>query len=82
MAAKHGSFSFDFSGTYTQVEPMKFIEYIMDDGRKCTVFFVDENCGTIKVTETFDPETENSLELQQQGRQAILNNFKKYIENF
>lgn len=81
MAAKDGSFSFDFSGTYTQVEPMKFIEYIMDDGRKCTVFFVDENCGTIKVTETFDPETENSLELQQQGRQAILDNFKKYIEN-
>lgn len=81
MAAKDGSFSFDFSGTYTQVEPMKSIAYTMDDTRKCTIFFVDGNCGTVKVTETFDLESENSLELQQQGRQAILNNFKKYVEN-
>jgi uncharacterized protein YndB with AHSA1/START domain len=81
MAAKDGSFSFDFGGTYTHIEDKKSIEYVMDDGRKCTVFFVDENCGTIKISETFDPETENSLELQQQGRQAILDNFKKYVEN-
>lgn len=81
MAAKDKSFSFDFSGTYTHIEDKKIIEYLMDDGRKCSVFFVDENCGTIKVSETFDPETENSLELQQQGRQAIINNFKKYVEN-
>jgi len=81
MAAKDGSFSFDFTGTYINIEEKKSIEYVMDDGRKCTVFFVDENCGTIKISETFDPETENSLELQQQGRQAILDNFKKYVEN-
>lgn len=81
MAAKDNSFSFDFSGTYTHIEEKKIIEYVMDDGRKCAVFFVDENCGTIKVSETFDPETENALELQQQGRQAILDNFKKHVEN-
>jgi hypothetical protein len=81
MAAKDGSFSFDFTGIYTNIEKKKSIEYIMDDGRKCSVFFVDENCGTIKVSETFDPEIENSLELQQQGRQSILDNFKKHVEN-
>ena len=29
---------------------------------------------------TFDPETENSIELQKNGWQAILNNFKNYTE--
>lgn len=81
MAAKNGSFSFDFTGTYTHIQDQKIIEYVMDDGRKCSIFFVDENCGTIKVSETFDPENQNSLELQQQGRQAILDNFKKYVES-
>ena len=33
-----------------------------------------------KVTETFDPEKENTIELQQMGWQNILNNFKKYVE--
>ena len=81
MAAKDGSFSFDFGVTYTQVEPMKSLTYTMDDGRTCSVFFLDENCGTVKVTETFDAENQNSIELQQQGRQSILNNFKKYVES-
>lgn len=81
MAAKDGSFSFDFTWTYTHIEDKKSIEYVMDDGRKVSIFFVDENCGTIKVSETFDPENQNSLELQQQGRQAILDNFKKYVES-
>jgi len=32
------------------------------------------------VTETFDAETENPLEMQQTGWQAILNNLKQYTE--
>jgi hypothetical protein len=28
----------------------------------------------------FDPESENPVELQQQGWQAILHNFKTYVE--
>ncbi|MFN5910641.1 MAG: activator of HSP90 ATPase, partial [Bacteroidota bacterium] len=33
-----------------------------------------------EVTIIFDPETENSIELQRNGWQAILDNFKKYTE--
>jgi hypothetical protein len=33
------------------------------------------------VSITFDPETENSIELQKNGWQLILNNFKLYAEN-
>lgn len=79
MAAKDGSFGFDFEGTYDEVIPEKKIVYTMSDGRQTMVTF--ETFGNqTTVTETFDAETENSLELQQNGWQAILNNFKSYTE--
>lgn len=79
MAAKDGSFSFDFGGVYTSVEPNKLIEYTMGDGRKVKVTFAGEGNST-KVIETFEPESQNSREMQQGGWQAILNNFKKHTE--
>lgn len=79
MAAKDGSFSFEFEGVYTRVREHEFIAYTMADGRKVSVQFEPQGKQT-KVIETFDPESENSLEMQQQGWQAILDNFKKYVE--
>jgi uncharacterized protein YndB with AHSA1/START domain len=80
MAAKDGSFSFDFWGTHTKVLPLQEIATTLGDDRKMSVTFTPTNDG-IKVLETFEPESQNSLELQQQGWQAILNNFKKYTES-
>lgn len=80
MAAKDGSMSFDFEGVYTDVVGHSFIAYTMADGRKVTITFESLENGVL-VTEKFDPETENSEALQQQGWQAILDNFKKYTEN-
>lgn len=80
MAAKDGSTSFDFTGTYTHVEPNKYFAYDMDDGRKVHVFFEDRGDGTTHVTEIFEMEHTNSEELQQSGWQSILDNFKKYVE--
>lgn len=80
MAAKDGSMSFDFEGVYTDVVDHSFIAYTMADGRKVTITFESLENGVL-VTEKFDPETENSEALQQQGWQAILDNFKKYTEN-
>ncbi|WP_028981065.1 SRPBCC family protein [Sporocytophaga myxococcoides] len=79
MAAKDGSFSFDFGGEYTNVETNKVIEYTMEDGRKTKVVFTAQGNET-KVVETFDAESQNPVEMQKQGWQAILNNFKKYTE--
>lgn len=79
MAAKDDSFSFDFNGTYTQVEQLKAIAYSLEDNRKVSLKFEERGEETI-VTETFEPEKENTLELQQMGWQAILNNFKFYVE--
>src|ERR1700733_9838212 len=58
MAAKDGSFSFDFGGVYTEVKPNSLIEYKMDDSRAVSVTFIEED-DTTKVIETFDPETIN-----------------------
>jgi uncharacterized protein YndB with AHSA1/START domain len=80
MAAKDGSFSFDFGGEYTNVETNKLIEYIMADGRKTKIVFTAQGNET-NIVETFDAESENPVEFQQQGWQAILNNFKKYTES-
>jgi len=80
MAAKDGSFSFDFGGIYTNVEKHKRIEYTMGDGRTVKVTCTPAGNAT-KIVETFEAETENSLEMQKDGWQAILNNFKKYVES-
>ena len=79
MEAKDRSFSFDFWGTYVNVEEEKHIEILLGDGRKVSVFFEIIATETI-VTEKFDPETDNPVELQKTGWQMILDNFKFYVE--
>lgn len=80
MAAKDGSASFDFEGTYSRVEENKAIEYMMPDGRKVIIEF-SESEGITHVSETFDPETTHAIEMQKAGWQSILNNFKQYCES-
>jgi uncharacterized protein YndB with AHSA1/START domain len=79
MEAKDGSFGFDFGGKYDQVSRHEIISYVMEDGRRCVVKFAEKD-GYTKVTETFDAETQNSLDLQRAGWQAILDNFKRHVE--
>jgi uncharacterized protein YndB with AHSA1/START domain len=81
MEARDGSQGFDFSGEYTRIVQYRHIEYTLDDGRRVQVTFIPNGDETI-VSETFESETENSPELQQKGWQSILDNFKKYVENF
>jgi len=79
MAAKDGSMSFDFGGTYTTVDQYKKIEYTMEDGRTVSIFF-DALSEQTMLTETFDAEATNPIEMQRGGWQAILDNFKSYTE--
>ena len=78
MAAKDGSFSFDFGGVYTKVENHKIIEYTIGDGRKVKVEFVAEGNQT-KVVETFELESQNPEEMQRGGWQAILDSFARHV---
>ena len=79
MAAKDGSFSFEFEGVYTNVVPYKRIEYNIVDGRKVDIRFSPVGNET-KVTETFEAESTNPIEMQRGGWQAILDNFRKHVE--
>jgi uncharacterized protein YndB with AHSA1/START domain len=79
MAARDGSFSFDFGGEYDNVIENQLIEYTIGDGRKVSVIFSGKDDET-HIEEIFEAETENPVEMQQQGWQAILNNFKAYVE--
>ncbi len=80
MAAKDGSVSFDFTGTYDAVSLHHMIMYTMEDRRRATATFAG-NGNTTVVTQTFECETENTPELQREGWQTILNNFKQYAES-
>ena len=79
MEAKDGSFGFDFVGVYDAVKPNEYIEYTIGDGRNVKIHFTPQGNKT-KVTESFEPEGTNPVEMQKGGWQAILNNFKKYTE--
>jgi uncharacterized protein YndB with AHSA1/START domain len=80
MEAKDGSFGFDFETVYTELTEGKHLTYVMGDGRQATVNFEEKDNATL-VTIIFDAEKQNSEELQKGGWQAILNNFKKYVES-
>lgn len=79
MEARDGSASFDFSGTYEHIKVKELLEYRLIDDRKVSVAF-EESDGKTQVTETFAPDPDNPNEIQQQGWQAILDNFKKYVD--
>jgi len=79
MEAKDGSFGFDFGGMYTKIVKHRSIEYTIDDSRKVSVQFIQEGAVT-QITEEFEAEDQNPVEMQQAGWQAIMDNFKKYAE--
>lgn len=79
MALKDGSMSFDFTGTYEEVELHQLISYTLDDGRKSRILFSDGPFVTI--SETFEPENSQPLEMQTQFCEAVLTSFKQYAES-
>jgi uncharacterized protein YndB with AHSA1/START domain len=79
MEARDGSMGFDFGGTYNAVLPNQRFAYTMDDGRTAEVGFTRDGNDT-KVTVSFDAESENPVEMQRGGWQAILDRFQAYAE--
>jgi uncharacterized protein YndB with AHSA1/START domain len=77
MEAKDGSMGFDFAGTYTRVVTHQRIDSALGD-RSVQVEFVQGPAG-VTVRETFDAEPTHSIEQQQAGWQAILDNFARHV---
>ncbi len=80
MEARDGSMGFDFAGVYETVKTHELIEYVLGDGRMVKIVFNGDGYET-EVIETFEAEATNPVEMQRAGWQAILDNFKKYVES-
>ncbi len=75
-----GNNDFTFEGTYTEIDEPHLISYRLEDERCVTIKFEEVAEGT-KITQTFDAENENSMELQRDGWSEILKHFDGYISN-
>jgi len=78
MGLKNGSFSFDFEAIYQEIDPYKRIRYTLTDGRSSTIVFA--GIGPVTITETFEPNQNDSIEMQRDFCQSVLMSFKKYAE--
>ncbi|WP_433835340.1 SRPBCC domain-containing protein [Flavobacterium anhuiense] len=81
MTTKSKTESFDFEGIYTKIEKFQLIEYKLSDDRIGSICF--ENFGdSVKLTEYFEPNKTDSESMQKQWCQDVIDNFKKYTEEF
>ncbi len=80
MEAKDASMGFDFGGVYSDIIDKQQINYTLEDGRKTKITFIEVD-NKVQVIESFEAEDINSIEMQRQGWQAILDNFQKYVEH-
>jgi uncharacterized protein YndB with AHSA1/START domain len=79
MEAKDGSFGFDLEATYQSIVSGHSFTYIMSDQREVS-FRLTQRDTVTHVEITFEAENMNPIEMQREGWQSILNNFKKYAE--
>ena len=79
MEEKSGGFGFDYEGIYTAVKPGEYIAYTVSDGRKGKITFTALD-NEVRVTETFEADPQNPIDMQQKWGQAVLDSFKNYVE--
>ena len=75
-----GEHTFDFTGSYTELDRPNRIAYTIDDGRKVEVNFTDAGDNRTHVQWSFEPESENPEDMQRQGWANQLTSLKRYLE--
>jgi uncharacterized protein YndB with AHSA1/START domain len=80
MEEKESGEGFEFGGTYDEVKPFQKIAYTLGDGRQVVANFIEDN-NQVKIAQIVEAETARPVEQQQEGWQAILDNFKAYVES-
>ncbi|WP_269234713.1 SRPBCC domain-containing protein [Flavobacterium flavigenum] len=79
MARKDESICFDYEGIYTKLDKFSVIEYKLVDNRTGSVRF-EIQYDKVKITEIFEPNSENPENEQKEFCQRVIDNFKKYTE--
>ncbi len=77
---KDKSFGYNFSGYIDEIKVLEYVKSHLDDGRKIEVQFNKIGEKTTEIIEIFEPEVQNSIEMQRVGWYAILDRFHKYVE--
>ncbi len=77
---KDKSFGYNFSGYIHEIKVLEYVKSHLDDGRKIEVQFNKIGEKTTEIIEIFEPEVQNSIEMQRVGWYAILDRFHKYVE--
>lgn len=81
MESLDGELSFDYKGTYRKVLPYELLSQSLDDGRSTEIAF--RSLGKmVEITETFDPQHNDPIDLQQEFCRSVLESFKLYAENY
>lgn len=76
-----GEHSFDYIGEFTDFTKPNLIEYKLGDERSVRIELEELSINKTLITESFDAENENGLEMQKQGWTMILNNLEKYLDS-
>lgn len=79
MESVDGKMGFDLTGIIIRYEEENAFDYRMPDGRNVR-HELNVQDGNTSITQIVDPESEHPVDMQIQGWQAILNNFKRYCE--
>lgn len=79
MVRKDESVCFDYEGICTKLDKFSVIEYKLVDNRTGSVQFEIQD-DKVKITEIFEPNTENPENEQREFCQRVIDNFKKYTE--
>ncbi len=80
MVSRKGQPGYSLAGVYDDISVYNHINYTLIDGRKVRVRFLSSN-GETEIIESIEAESNRPIEQQQKEWQAILNSFKKYLEN-
>lgn len=78
MGLKDGSFSFDFTGVYDEVVANKLIAYTLNDKRRSVITF--EGSNPVTLTEQFEPNNNDPINMQRDFCRSVLQSFKAYVE--
>lgn len=78
METLDGKEGFDYKCTYDDIIENEKISHTNTDGRKTTTVFIQTGEG-VKLLETFEPEQQTPLDIQQQFCLSILEHFKTYV---
>lgn len=79
MEQKNSQDGFNYSGIYTRITTMEYIESDCG-GRSCVVEFRAIDNNTI-IREIFEPDPTTPLDVQQNFTDSVLLNFKNFVES-